>query len=150
LSIQLSTIEQSALVDSGAVFKVIGISTLESIMRAYGIETMDKCQLLSVVYRFGTNGTPLETKFEEIIPWEVQYIKERNMTLIFGPICSGAISHFLLAAPPLQKWKILRPFPLQRKWEATAMDYASNLPLTASGKSGIAVVVDKLSRQAHF
>jgi hypothetical protein len=30
------------------------------------------------------------------------------------------------------------------------MDFVFDLPLTPSGKSGIAVVVDKLSRQAHF
>jgi GNAT superfamily N-acetyltransferase len=30
------------------------------------------------------------------------------------------------------------------------MDFVFDLPLTARGKRGIAVVVDKLSRQAHF
>jgi hypothetical protein len=30
------------------------------------------------------------------------------------------------------------------------MDFMFDLPVTSSGKSGIAVIVDKLSRQAHF
>jgi hypothetical protein len=30
------------------------------------------------------------------------------------------------------------------------MEYVFDLPVTSSGKNGIAVIVDKLSRQAHF
>jgi transposase InsO family protein len=46
---------------------------------------------------------------------------------------------------------LLRPFPPpQRKWEVISMDFVFDLPLTSHGKNGIAVVVDKLSRQAHF
>jgi hypothetical protein len=46
---------------------------------------------------------------------------------------------------------LLRPCPPpRRKWEVIAMDFVFDLPLTPSGKSGTAVVVDKRSRQAHF
>jgi GNAT superfamily N-acetyltransferase len=31
-----------------------------------------------------------------------------------------------------------------------SMDFVFDLPVTSSGKNGIAVIVDKLSRQAHF
>jgi GNAT superfamily N-acetyltransferase len=34
--------------------------------------------------------------------------------------------------------------------EVMSMDFVFDLPVTSSGKSGIAVIVDKLSRQAHF
>jgi transposase InsO family protein len=44
-----------------------------------------------------------------------------------------------------------RPFPPQmKKCEVISMDFVFDLPVTSSGKSGIAVIVDKLSRQAHF
>jgi Integrase zinc binding domain len=46
---------------------------------------------------------------------------------------------------------IIRPFPPpMKKWEVISMDFVFDLPVTSSGKSGIAVIVDKLSRQAHF
>ena len=46
---------------------------------------------------------------------------------------------------------LIRPFPPpEKKWEVISMDFVFDLPLTANGKNGIAVVVDKLSRQAHF
>jgi hypothetical protein len=37
-----------------------------------------------------------------------------------------------------------------QKGEVIYMYFVFNLPVTSSGKSGIAVIVDKLSRQAHF
>jgi hypothetical protein len=37
-----------------------------------------------------------------------------------------------------------------KKWEIVSMDFVFDLPVTSSGKSGIAVIVDKLSQQAHF
>ena len=46
---------------------------------------------------------------------------------------------------------LIRPFPPpMKKWEVISMDFVFDLPVTSSGKSGIAVIVDKLSRQAHF
>jgi hypothetical protein len=46
---------------------------------------------------------------------------------------------------------LILPFPLpMKKWEVISMDFVFDLPVTSSGKSGIAVIVDKLSRQAHF
>jgi hypothetical protein len=40
--------------------------------------------------------------------------------------------------------------PPMKKWEVIYMDLVFNFPMNSSGKSGIAVIVDKLSRQAHF
>jgi hypothetical protein len=37
-----------------------------------------------------------------------------------------------------------------KKWEVVSTDFVFDMPVTFSGKSGIAVIVDKLSRQAHF
>jgi GNAT superfamily N-acetyltransferase len=46
---------------------------------------------------------------------------------------------------------LIRPFPPpMKKWEVISMDFVFDLPVTSSGKSGIAVIVDTLSRQAHF
>jgi hypothetical protein len=46
---------------------------------------------------------------------------------------------------------LIRPFPLpMKKWEVISMDFVFYLPVTSGGKSGFAVIVDKLSRQAHF
>jgi hypothetical protein len=46
---------------------------------------------------------------------------------------------------------LIRPFPLpMKKWEVISMDFVVDLPVTSSDKSGIAVIVDKLSRQDHF
>jgi GNAT superfamily N-acetyltransferase len=46
---------------------------------------------------------------------------------------------------------LIRPYPPpMKKWEVVFMDFLFYLPVTSSGASGIAVIVDKLSRQAHF
>jgi RNase H-like domain found in reverse transcriptase/Integrase zinc binding domain len=46
---------------------------------------------------------------------------------------------------------LIRPFPPpMKKLEVISMDFVFDLPLNSSGKSGIAVIADKLSRQAHF
>ena len=46
---------------------------------------------------------------------------------------------------------LIRPFPPPlRKWEVVSMDFVFDLPLTPSGNNGLVVIVDKLSRQAHF
>jgi hypothetical protein len=37
-----------------------------------------------------------------------------------------------------------------KKWEVIPMCFVFYLPATSSGKSGIAMIVDKMSRQAHF
>ena len=43
------------------------------------------------------------------------------------------------------------PFPPpMKKWEEISMDYLFDLPKTENNKSGILVVVDKLSKLAHF
>jgi hypothetical protein len=60
---------RSALIDSGAVHTLVGLSTLEKIMKSCRIERIEKCQPLSLVHRFGTHGTPMEPEFGAIIPW---------------------------------------------------------------------------------
>jgi hypothetical protein len=69
LSTPQDDIERSALIDSGAVHTIVGLSTLDKIMKSYGISRIEKCQPLSLVHRFGTNGTPMEPEFGAIIPW---------------------------------------------------------------------------------
>ena len=47
--------------------------------------------------------------------------------------------------------RLLRPFPPPtRKWEEIAMDFIFELPRTKDNKTGIMVVVDKLSKRTHF
>jgi hypothetical protein len=75
VSTQQEHAENSALIDSGAVFTVVGLATLDRIMRAHSIGKIEKCQPLSLVHRFGTNGTPLEPEFGVIIPWVVRDVK---------------------------------------------------------------------------
>jgi hypothetical protein len=72
VSEQQEQIERSALLDSGAVFTVIGTSTLDNLMTSYGMESIEKCPPLSLVHRFGTNGTPIEPEFGAIIPWSIR------------------------------------------------------------------------------
>ena len=45
----------------------------------------------------------------------------------------------------------LQPFPiLERKWEDITMDFVMGLPRTPIGKDAIWVIVDRLTRFAHF
>jgi hypothetical protein len=45
----------------------------------------------------------------------------------------------------------IHPFPPpMKKWEVISMDFVFDFLMTSKGKSGIAVIEDKLSRQAHF
>jgi hypothetical protein len=57
------------------VFTVIGLSTPDKIMKAYGIGEIKKCQPLSLVHRFGTNGTTVKQEFGAIIPWVARDMK---------------------------------------------------------------------------
>ena len=50
-----------------------------------------------------------------------------------------------------EKLGVPNPFPPpQRKWEEISMDYLFDLPKTKQNKTGIIVVVDKLSKMAQF
>ena len=48
----------------GSGITVIGTSTLDKLMTSYGIESIEKSPLLSLVHLFGTNGTPTEPELE--------------------------------------------------------------------------------------
>jgi transposase InsO family protein len=75
------------------------------------------------------------------------------------PMLKKDVTAYVKSCGPCQRSKavrqakagLLRPFPPpQKKWEVITMDFVFDLPLTENGKNGIAVVVDKLSKQAHF
>jgi hypothetical protein len=47
--------------------------------------------------------------------------------------------------------RLLQPLPvLEWKWEKVAMDFVTGLPLTQNKKDAIWVVVDRLTKLAHF
>ena len=46
---------------------------------------------------------------------------------------------------------LLQPFPiLEWKWEVISLDFITNFPLTQKQHDSFMVVVDKLSKYAHF
>ena len=46
---------------------------------------------------------------------------------------------------------LLHPIPIpKQKWEVISMDFITGLPTTSMGHDIIVVVVDKLSKVAHF
>jgi hypothetical protein len=77
---QSPDIGESALIDSGAVFLVIGSEMLENVMQAYGIPKIENVSPFCGP-QFWSNGTPIETKFGAIIPWAVRDTK-KNVVLI--------------------------------------------------------------------
>jgi hypothetical protein len=66
------------LIDSGAVHTVIGAATLDVMMKRYNISRIEKCPPLSIVHRFGNNGTPMEPEFGAIIPWTVRDVYNKD------------------------------------------------------------------------
>jgi hypothetical protein len=74
MSLPAENAERSALIDSGAVHTIIGSTTIETIMGFYGIARVEKCQPLSFVHRFGTNGTPIVPELGAITLWTAQDI----------------------------------------------------------------------------
>ena len=47
--------------------------------------------------------------------------------------------------------RFLQPLPiLEWKWEDITMDFVTGLPRTPTGKDAIWVIVDRLTRSAHF
>jgi GNAT superfamily N-acetyltransferase len=77
----------------------------------------------------------------------------------YWPTLKSDVTTYVRSCGPCQRSKavrqakagLLRPFPPpQKKWEVITMDFVFDLPLTDTGNNGIAVVVDKLSKQAHF
>jgi hypothetical protein len=48
---------------------LVGLSTLDKIMKSCRIGRIEKCQPFPSVHRFGTHGTPTEPEFGAIIPW---------------------------------------------------------------------------------
>jgi hypothetical protein len=132
ISMQSVIAEQSALVDSGAVFSVIGMSTLDDIMRAYGIKGVEKCQPLSVVHKFGTNGTPIETEFGAIIPWVVQDNKGKEHGFNLRIDVLRGDYPLLIGCPTLVAMEAVLYFA-ELKLSATINGTRCELPLRKSG-----------------
>ena len=69
------------------------------------------------------------------------------------------VVHFVLKCLECQKVKanhrhpagLLQPHDIpETKWEVISMDFVVGLPLTSSRHNAILIVVDKLTKSAHF
>jgi hypothetical protein len=132
VSVEQESAERSALIDSGAVHTIIGQSTLDKIMKSYGISRIDKCQPLSLVHRFGMNGVPIEAEFGAILPWSAQDVKgvEHNFNLR-ADVLEG--DHpFLIGCPTLMALKASLDFEALNL-EATINGTRCAIPLYRSG-----------------
>jgi hypothetical protein len=132
VSVEQESAERSALIDSGAVHTIIGQSTLEKIMKSYGISRIDKCQPVSLVHRFGMNGVPIEAEFGAILPWSAQDVKgvEHNFNLR-ADVLEG--DHpFLIGCPTLMALKASLDFEALNL-EATINGTRCAIPLYRSG-----------------
>jgi hypothetical protein len=132
ISVQSMDADRSALVDSGAVFSVIGMSTLDNIMQAYGIKDVEKCQPLSVVHKFGTNGTPIETEFGAIIPWVVQDTNGREHEFNLRVDVLRGDYPLLIGCPTLVSMEAVLYF-VGPKLSATINGTRCDLPLRKTG-----------------
>jgi hypothetical protein len=132
ISVQPVNADRSALVDSGAVFTVVGTSTLNGIMGAYGIQKVEKCQPLSVVHRFGTNGAPIETEFGAIIPWSVQDAKGREHEFNLRADVLQGDYPLLIGCPTLVAMEATLSF-VGPKLSATINGVRCDLPLRKNG-----------------
>jgi hypothetical protein len=132
ISTQRAKSEHSALIDSGAVYTVIGVSTLNKIMRAYGIGNVEKCQPLSMVHRFGTNGTPIEPEFGVILPWISRDIMGMDHAFHFRADVLEGEYPLLVGCPTLMAMAAVLSFK-ELNLSAVINDKKCDLPLRQSG-----------------
>jgi hypothetical protein len=84
----------------------------------------------------------------------------RNVSrLFYWPKLHQEVKQYVLSCLPCQSNKpsnqtpvgLLQPLPIpETRWETTSMDFITQLPVTKQGNDAIMVVVDKLSKKAHF
>jgi hypothetical protein len=132
VSEQQEQVERSVLLDSRAVFTVVGKSTLDNLMTAYGIDRIEKCPPLSLVHRFGTNGTPIEPEFGAIIPWSVR--DDKNMEHSFNLRADVLVGEYplLIGCPALVAFKAVLFFE-DLKMSATINGTRCDIPLNQQG-----------------
>jgi hypothetical protein len=79
--------------------------------------------------------------------------------LFYWPKMHQEVKHYVLSCLPCQSNKpsnqspvgLLQPLPVpETRWDTVSMDFITQLPVTKQGNDAIMVVVDKLSKQAHF
>jgi hypothetical protein len=77
----------------------------------------------------------------------------------YRPGMKKELSYFIARCPKCRKFKtkhkhlasFLQPFPIiEWKWEVVTMDIITKLPRTSKQHDSIKVVVDKLTKDAHF
>jgi hypothetical protein len=79
--------------------------------------------------------------------------------LFYWPKLHQEVKQYVVSCLPCQSNKpsnqspvgLLQPLPVpETRWETVSMDFIMQLPMTKQGNDAIMVVVDKLSKQAHF
>ncbi|GJP70927.1 hypothetical protein CLOP_g1820, partial [Closterium sp. NIES-67] len=56
-----------------------------------------------------------------------------------------------MKSSPIRPAGLLQPLePLSRPWQQVTMDFVTGLPASSSGNDTILVVVDRLTKMAHF
>jgi hypothetical protein len=84
---------------------------------------------------------------------------DRLARVVYWPHMESTVRQFVRTCDLCQRSKptnlrppgLLQPLPIPaRNWECVAMDFVTGLPATASGFDSIMVVVDRLSKMAHF
>jgi transposase InsO family protein len=88
------------------------------------------------------NGTNSRTSVKELLVAQ----NEQVATGICQVLCTCARSK----APRHRPFGLLQPLPIpSRPWGSIAMDFITNLP-TVKAKNSILVMVDRLTKMAHF
>ncbi|GJP49952.1 hypothetical protein CLOM_g9109 [Closterium sp. NIES-68] len=146
------------------------LGKMQSAERNYTVH--DK-EMLAIVYAFKIWRCYLARADVTVRPITNLYIHDSNLSGHFGidktlkslqrfyywPDMVTDVQRYVAACPICQRMKsshhlptgLLQPLePPQRQWQYVTMDFVTGLPAGSSGNDAVLVVVDRLTKMAHF
>ncbi|GJP67367.1 hypothetical protein CLOP_g24189, partial [Closterium sp. NIES-67] len=149
-----STIREQHLMDLEAVFSVLQQHRLRHPHRPFELvtDTTDLAVGVVLLQDFGEGLQPIAYESRKLNPAERNYhVHDKELLAIVHAF--KVWRYYLTGADSsrLRPARLLQPLePPSRPWQQVTMDFVTGLPNDPSGNDAILVVVDRLTKMAHF